>query len=56
MLRDDVLNVIRAVRAKGDLQALGALFALRGEAVLVFAVDLWGLLAVADEVDDWVGL
>jgi hypothetical protein len=56
MLSDDVLDIVWGVRAKGDLQALGALLALCGEAVLVFAIDLGGFLAVADEVDDWVGL
>jgi len=48
MLGDDVFDVVLAGFVECDLQALCAFFALRGEAVLVFAVDLGGLLAVAD--------
>jgi hypothetical protein len=56
MLSNDAFDVIWAVFAKGDLQALCAFFALGRQAVLVFAIDLWGLLTVADEVNDWVSL
>jgi hypothetical protein len=54
MLSNDVLDIIRTLLSERLPKALSTFFALSREAVNVFAVDLWGLLAVADEVDDWM--
>lgn len=55
MLREDVLDIVATVFAKDLSQALGAVDPLSRETFLVFAVDFWRLLAVADHVDDWLG-
>lgn len=56
MLSDDTLDVVWAFLSKCHLEAFGAFFTLGGETVWVFAVNFWGLLAVADEVDYWMSL
>ena len=56
MLGNDALDIVRTCLAEDDLQTLCACFALGGETVWVFAVDLIRFLAVPDEVDDRMGL
>jgi hypothetical protein len=56
MLSDDTLDIIWTVLAKGHFEALCTFFTLCREAILVFAVNFWGLLAMADEINNGVSL